>query len=85
MGRYFVRIRTDTWERLRDLQRVYDLDVFGQKAKKLSDRLFEIEGLLSSEQILFSKNTGRTFCVLPLRRRNPDLFRYSTFFQQFYE
>ena len=51
MGYYIVRIRTDTWDRLRDLQRLYDLDVFGQTAKKLADDLFEIQGALSDEQI----------------------------------
>jgi hypothetical protein len=51
MGYYIVRIRTDTWDKLRDLQRVHDLDVFRQTAKQLADRLFEIQGLLSVEQI----------------------------------
>lgn len=51
MGNYIVRIRTSTWDLLRDLQRLHDLDVFGKTAKKLDDHLFEIEGLLSEEQI----------------------------------
>lgn len=51
MGNYFVRIRTSTWDLLRDLQRLHDLDVFGKTAKKLDENLFEIEGLLSEEQI----------------------------------
>ena len=51
MSYYIVRIRTNTWDRLRDLQRLHDLDVFGKTAKKLDDHLFEIEGLLSDEQI----------------------------------
>lgn len=46
-----VKIHADTWDRLRDLQRVHDLDVFRQTAKQLADRLFEIQGLLSDEQI----------------------------------
>jgi hypothetical protein len=51
MSYHVVRIRTDTWDRLRDLQRVHDLDVFRQTAKQIGDRLFEIQGLLSDEQI----------------------------------
>lgn len=51
MGYYIVRIRTDTWDRLRDLQSLYDLDVFGQTAKQLEDGSFEIQGVLSKEQI----------------------------------
>lgn len=51
MGNYIVRIRTSTWDLLRDLQRLHDLDVFGKTAKKLDEHLFEIEGLLSEEQI----------------------------------
>ncbi len=51
MGYYTVRIRTSTWDRLRDLQRLYDLDVFSKTAKRLGEHQFEIEGLLSNEQI----------------------------------
>jgi hypothetical protein len=51
MDTYFVRIRTDTWERLRDLQQAYDLDVFRPTARQLPDGVFQIEGLLSEEQI----------------------------------
>lgn len=51
MGCRFVKIRANTWERLRDLQRVYDLDVFRQSAKQMAAGLFEIQGLLSDEQI----------------------------------
>jgi hypothetical protein len=51
MGYYFARIRTNTWDRLRDLQRLHELDVFSQTAKKLDESLFEIQGLLSDEQI----------------------------------
>jgi hypothetical protein len=58
MGYHIVRIRTDTWDALRDLQRVYDLDVFRQTAKQLADRLFEIQGLLSDEQIGQLSNRG---------------------------
>jgi hypothetical protein len=58
VGYYIVRISTDTWDRLRDLQRFYDLDVFGQTAKKLADDLFEIQGALSDEQIEFMSNKG---------------------------
>lgn len=51
MGYYTVRIRTSTWDLLRDLQRLHDLDVFSKTAKQLDDHLFEIEGLLSDGQI----------------------------------
>lgn len=51
MGYYIVRIRTDTWDQLRDLQRLYDLDVFGQTAKQLADGSFEIQGVLPDELI----------------------------------
>ena len=51
METYFVKIRTPTWERLRDLQEVYDLDVFHQTAKRLVEGRFEIEGLLDDAQI----------------------------------
>ncbi len=58
MAYHVVRIRVDTWDRLRDLQRVYDIDVFRQTAKQLADRLFEIQGLLSDEQIEKLSNEG---------------------------
>ncbi len=58
MGDRVVTIRTDTWDRLRDLQRVYDLDVFGQTAKQIAGRLFEIHGLLSDEQINYLTGKG---------------------------
>ncbi len=51
MGYYIVKIRTDKLDQLHDLQRLHDLDVFRQTAKQLDDRLFEIQGLLSEEQI----------------------------------
>jgi hypothetical protein len=51
MDYFIVRIRADTWDRLRDLQRVYDLDVFRQTATQLGDTRFEIQGRLSEEQI----------------------------------
>lgn len=51
MGHYFVKIRTTTWERLRDLQQVYDLDVFRQTARQPAEGVFEIQGLLSDAQI----------------------------------
>lgn len=58
MGNYIVRIRTDTWDRLRDLQRLYDLDVFGQTAKQLADGSFEIQGLLPDEWIEYLSGKG---------------------------
>ena len=51
VGHYIVRIRTDTWDRLRYLQRLYGLDVFGQTAKQLADGSFEIQGVLPDEMI----------------------------------
>ncbi|WP_440947368.1 hypothetical protein ACSAZL_03575 [Methanosarcina sp. T3] len=51
MGHYIVRIHASTWDLLRDLQRLHDLDVFSKTAKQLDDYLFEIHGLLSDEQI----------------------------------
>ncbi|HYP52461.1 MAG TPA: hypothetical protein VEQ42_02915, partial [Pyrinomonadaceae bacterium] len=50
MGQRLVRIRAADWAGLRDLQRVYDLDVFGPTARELSDGGFEIQGLLTDEQ-----------------------------------
>ena len=51
MPQRFVRIRAADWERLRDLQRAYDLDVFSPTACRLPAGGFEIQGLLSDEQI----------------------------------
>jgi hypothetical protein len=58
MDYHVVRIRTNSWHRLRDLQRVYDLDVFRQTARQLADHLFEIQGLLSDEEIEQLSNEG---------------------------
>jgi hypothetical protein len=63
MGWHFVRIRVPVWERLRDLQRVADLDVFGQTARKVEGR-FEIDGLLSDEQIEQARTEGYEVEVL---------------------
>jgi hypothetical protein len=51
MGNYFVKICATTSERLRDLQRVHDLDVFHHTARQRTDGTFEIKGLLSDVQI----------------------------------
>jgi hypothetical protein len=51
MGYFVVRIRADSWDRLRDLQRVHDVDVVRQTARRLDDRLFEIEALASERDI----------------------------------
>lgn len=51
MRHYFVKIRAATQERLRNLQSVYDLDVFRQTARNPSPGTFEIQGLLSDEEI----------------------------------
>ncbi len=64
MGYYIVRILTDTWDRLRDLQRLYDLDVFGQTAKQLADGSFEIKGVLPGERIEFLSGKGYRIEVL---------------------
>ncbi|MGB9940603.1 hypothetical protein [Methanosarcina sp.] len=64
MGYYIVRIRTDTWDRLRDLQRLYDLDVFGQTAKQLADGSFEVQGVLAGERIEFLSGKGYRIEVL---------------------
>ena len=63
MGWHFVRILAPTWERLRDLQRVANLDVFGQTARKVDVR-FEIEGLLSDQQIEQARTEGYEVEVL---------------------
>ena len=64
MGLYIVRIRTDTWDRLRDLQSLYDLDVFGQTAKQLADGSFEIQGTLSGERIRVLSEKGYRIEIL---------------------
>ncbi len=64
MSYYIVRIRTDTWDRLRDLQRLYDLDVFGQTAKQLADGSFEIQGLLPDERIEYLSGKGYRIEIL---------------------
>ncbi|RXA16929.1 hypothetical protein EQO05_13095 [Methanosarcina sp. MSH10X1] len=64
MGHYIVRIHTDTWDRLRDLQRLYDLDVFGQTAKQLADGLFEIQGVLPDELIDYLSGKGYQIEIL---------------------
>ena len=51
VGRYFVKVRAESLERLRDLQRVYDADVFGHTAKERPEGGFEIDGLLSEEEL----------------------------------
>jgi hypothetical protein len=64
VGYYIVRIRTDTWDRLRDLQRLYDLDVFGQTAKQLADGSFEIQGVLLDERIEYLSGKGYLIEIL---------------------
>jgi hypothetical protein len=51
MSNYFVKISTTSWERLADLQRLYHLDVVRQTARQPSEEVFEIDGLLSEDQI----------------------------------
>lgn len=58
MRAFFVKIRTARWEGLRDLQKVYDLDVFRQTARRLVNDRFEIEGLLDEAQIERLRSDG---------------------------
>jgi hypothetical protein len=51
MRHYLATIRSDTWERLWDLQKVYDLDIVRSTARKLGDGLFAIQAILSEKQI----------------------------------
>ena len=60
----FVTIRTKTLEHLRDLQRVWDLDVFRHTAKGLPGGLFEIQGLVSDEQIERLRAIGHEVVIL---------------------
>ena len=46
----FAKIRAPTWEMLQDLQRVHDLDLARQTARRLPDGEYEVDGLLSEEQ-----------------------------------
>lgn len=64
MGYYIVRVHTDTWDRLRELQSLYDLDVFGQTAKQLADGSFEIQGALSEERIEHLSEKGYRIEIL---------------------
>ncbi len=45
-----VKISTDSWDKLLDLQRVYDLDIHRTTAQK-TQRGFEVQGLHSQDQI----------------------------------
>ena len=58
MGLFFVRLRATTWEHLRALQAVHDLDVFRHTAKQRADGGYEIDGLLSSEQVEQMRSLG---------------------------
>ncbi|ALK06442.1 MAG: hypothetical protein ACHQXK_08755 [Methanosarcina thermophila] len=64
MGHYIVRIHTDTWDRLRDLQSLYDLDVFGKTAKQLVDGSFEVQGILSEKRIRILSEKGYRIEIL---------------------
>jgi hypothetical protein len=63
-GWRFVRIRARRWEELRDLERVAELDVFGPTARQLDDGRFEIDGLLSDEDIEQARANGYEVDVL---------------------
>jgi hypothetical protein len=44
-------IRAATWEELRDLQRVHDLDVVDHSARRRADGGFELDAVVSPEEI----------------------------------
>jgi hypothetical protein len=51
VARFFVTITVESWDLLRDLQRVHDLDVFGQTARTLPDERFAIDGLVGEAEV----------------------------------
>ena len=51
MARYFVTIRASDERRLRDLRDVYQADVFIKTAKQAAPGSYQVEGLLSDEEI----------------------------------
>lgn len=51
MARHFVTIRAPNDKRLRDLQDVYQVDVFVKTAKQTAPSVFQVDGLLSDEEI----------------------------------
>ncbi|MCJ7445855.1 MAG: hypothetical protein MUO26_15270 [Methanotrichaceae archaeon] len=57
MVRYIVNIYAASLERLRDLQRIYDLDIFRGTARQI-DSNFTVEALVSAEEIARLRNEG---------------------------
>lgn len=50
MGRFVVRIRAASLERLQDLQRVFDVDVVRATGRRIESG-FSVEALVSEEEI----------------------------------
>jgi hypothetical protein len=48
---YFVNICANSHRQLGDLQNLYNLDIFHHTARQLKSGRFEVQGLLSEEQI----------------------------------
>jgi hypothetical protein len=71
MSWYHVTIGTDDWGKLRDLQRLYDYDVFGQTAQRSPDGSYHIQGLLSDAQITRLRADGYTIEILSPANREP--------------
>jgi hypothetical protein len=44
-------IRAPTWDELRDLQRVHDLDVVDHSARRRDDGGFELDAVVSPEEV----------------------------------
>jgi hypothetical protein len=51
MKYYFVYIYTNTLNHLHNLQKVYKLDINRSTARQLTEGRFEVQGLLSEEEI----------------------------------
>jgi hypothetical protein len=51
MRHHFVYIYTNTLNQLHNLQKVYKLDINRSTAKQLPEGRFEVQGLLSDEEI----------------------------------
>jgi hypothetical protein len=58
VGSSLVTISAADWERLRDLQRRFDLDVFGPTARQLPDGSYAIDGLVTDEQLDEVRSAG---------------------------
>lgn len=58
MKYYFVYIYANTLNHLHDLQKVYKLDINRITAKQLPEGRFEVQGLLSDEEIERIRSDG---------------------------